>query len=125
IAVGPRGEIAVLDPGRDRVVLVGPDGRLRKFLGTPALATGVTVEPGGIWAEIGHAWNVRIAGPDGEDAPGAKRDGKASRDGVWLLSAGIAEASAGSAWVRALDAKTAEFRWQRRYTFPAPILRIA
>ncbi len=125
IAAGPRGEIAVLDPGRDRVVLLEPDGKVRKYLGTPELATGVTVDPGGIWAEIGHAWNVRIAGPDGEDAPRDKRDGKASRDGSSLLSAGIAEAKAGTAWVRALDAATSAFRWQRRYTFPAPILRLA
>ena len=124
LAIGPRGDMAVLEP--KRVAWFGPDGTLRKAIAAPDLATGVTVEPSGIWVEIEHAWNVRVAGPDGQEAaPGEKRDGKASRDGVWLLSAGIAEQAAGTAWVRALDAKTGEFRWQKRYAFPAPILRLA
>ena len=124
VAIGPRGDVAVLE--RDHVLLLAADGKPRATIGLQGIgedpATGVTVEPNGIWAELGHAWNVRVAGPDGEDAPREKRDGKGSRDGAWLLSAGIAEARAGTAWVRALDAATSEFRWQKRYTFPAPIL---
>jgi hypothetical protein len=125
LAVGPRGEVAALDPTGDRVVLLGVDGAEKESLpirGAHAkeasLATSLSVERDGVWVEIGHAWNVRI------DEPRERRDGRLSRDGAVLLSAGIAEAQAGTAWVRALDASTATFRWQRRYAFAAPILRL-
>jgi hypothetical protein len=128
IAIGPGGEIAVLDPAAASVALFAPDGAARGVvrIENAALATGLVFEPGGIWVETDHAWQVRVA--DGEGRPldaREKRDGRASRDGTALLSAGIAEASAGTAWVRALDLATGAFRWQRRYAFAAPILRLA
>jgi hypothetical protein len=125
LSVGPRGEIAALDPAGDRVVLLDADGAVKTSLpirgpqiADAALATSVSVDRDGVWVEVSHAWNVRLDGAQ------EKRDGRLSRDGALLLSAGIIEPQAGTAWVRALDASTAAFRWQRRYAFPAPILRL-
>jgi hypothetical protein len=125
IAVGPGGEVAVLDPGAGQVTLFDAGGAAKGALpirgahiADAALATSVSLERDGVWVEMGHAWNVKL------DEQQQKRDGKLSRDGALLLSAGIIEAQAGTAWVRALDASNAAFRWQRRIAFPAPILRL-
>ena len=121
LAVGPGGSVAVL--GQGEATLLGPDGRVRSTqplgaLPDPAAASGLSLDERGLWVEQGHAWEYLLGSSE-------KRDGRLSRDGALLLSAGLAEAQAGTAWVRALDAKTGQLRWQRRYAFAAPVLRLA
>jgi hypothetical protein len=133
LAAGPGGALALLDPTRDfSVAVLGPDG---KPLGEapirgpgfedPALATGLHFDETGIYVEKGHALFTRVA--DAQGRPVAERavlDGRPGRAGGVLLSSAIIEARAGTAWVRAVERSTGLLRWQRRYTLPAPILRL-
>lgn len=134
LASGPGGRLALLDPHRGgSVALLGPDGRpagevpiAGPGLPDPALATGLHSDDDGVWVEREHAFFVRVA--DAAGRPASERtvlDGRPARAGGLLLSAAIIDARAGTAWVRALDRAKGALAWQRRYTLPAPILRLA
>lgn len=133
LSAGPGGALALLDPTRDlSVAVLGPDGRplgeapIRgQGFDDPAQATGLHFDESGVYVEKGHALFTRVA--DAQGRPVAERavlDGRPGRAGNVLLSAAIIEARAGTAWVRTVDRASGALRWQRRYTLPAPILRL-
>lgn len=133
LTAGPNGAVALLDPTRDlSVAVLGPDGHALgeapikgKGFDDPALATGLHFDERGVYVEKGHALFTRVA--DAQGRPVSERDvldGRPGRAGGVLLSAAIIDARAGTAWVRTVDRVAGTLRWQRRYTLPAPILRL-
>jgi hypothetical protein len=125
--------IALLDRlGEKNLQLYSPDG---KMLGEVALEGKGIPESGGttglfpdrdgnLWVEREHQQLVRVALANGNsDADRPTAPGRPSRDGRDYLSGAIADRSAGTALVRALDAD-GNVLWQQVVSLGAPILHL-
>ncbi len=132
IALGPDGQIAVLDRVNDAQLLYyDKDGQLigqTSVVGGPITEAGGTTAvfatPGGVWIEREHGETVRVLGPDGKpDETRGTMPGRPLRDGTGSVQALVVDKAAGTAQIRVYDPK-ANVVWNRPIRFPAPIFAL-
>ncbi len=128
VAIAPDGTMALLDRLVDRkVALVSPDGRRLDLplpegrTGEPGLLTGVFVDGTDVYVEKEHGALVRVGATDGKsDLEPKTLSGRPSKDGALLLTATLADASAGKVVLNAFDRKKGALRFARQISFPRP-----
>lgn len=134
VAVGPRGESAVLDRHRDKAVSIYDEsGKSRGKLPLegegvtdPGSVTGVFVDGEDVYVEREHGPLVKIGNLSGVPAsPRSELPGRPSRDGKSLLKAGIIEAPAGRVYVTSMDRSKLAHRFTRELKLPSEVHMIA
>lgn len=133
IARGADGSIAVLDrlDAKD-VAILDPSGRVRGRL--PLTGAGIDdpkdvsrliVSGNDVYVERnGGGPLLRIGGTDGRPGERTEIQGIPTRDGKYLVSAGITNPDEGRAWVTLAD-RQAVHRWTRELKFPAEMSAVA
>jgi hypothetical protein len=134
VAVGRRGETAILDRlGDQSVTIRTPTGAVLgalplrgKGVPEPGLVTGVFIDGTDIYVERRHGPLVLLGDTSGNIAQDRTEiPGRPSRDGMLFLSAGIVDAQAGRMYVSAIDRKLGEHRFTREIGTGAPVRSIA
>jgi hypothetical protein len=129
----PDGRTLVLDRlGDQSIAILGPDGKplgeiplVGKGIEEGGGVTGMFADKDGIYVEREHGEVVKLA--DGNGAPDPNRpelDGRPTRDGRSLLSAGLIDPAAGRVWVRLVDRQSGDMRFMRELGFATPVLSI-
>lgn len=132
LAVGSDGTVAMLDRLADKTVtLVGPSGKeiaklpLEPTVEETGLLTGIVVDGKDVYAEKEHGALVLLGTTDGRPAGApAQLQGRPSKDGALLLTAGLSSAEQGRAYVNAFDRKADSLRFARAVQFPPPAYAI-
>ncbi len=133
IARGADGSLAVLDrlDAKD-VAILDRDGHVRGRLplaGTgiddPKDVTRLVVSGNDVFVERnGGGPLLRVGGTDGRPGDRTEIQGIPTRDGKFLVSAGITVADEGRAWLTLAD-RQAVHRWTRELRFPAELSAVA
>lgn len=133
VAIAADGSIAVLDRLVTKSVTIydsegAPRGSLPLGSGAenPATATALLIDGPDVYVEFEHRLLVNIGDIFGVPASGrAELQGRPSRDGTLMVSAGIGNRAAGSLWVAAIDRGTKQRRFIRELESGAPLRSIA
>jgi len=134
LAVGPKGESAVLDRHRDKAVTVyDENGKARgklplegEGISDTGSVTGVFVDGDDVYVEKEHASLVKIGSLSGTPAsPRSEIPGRPSRDGRSFLKAGIVDAGAGRVFVASIDRAKVTQRFTRELTLASEVHHIA
>jgi hypothetical protein len=134
VALGARGETAILDRlGDQAVTLRGPSGNLIGRLPLrgdgvtePGLVTGVFVDGEDVYVERRHGPLVLVGDLSGNVAPNRTEiPGRPTRDGTLFVSAGIVDQAAGRMFVSAIDRRLGEHRFTREIRTGSPLQSIA
>ncbi len=128
LAVASDGTVAMVDRLVDKTVtLVDPNGKmigklpLEPNVSEPGLVTGVVVDGKNVYAEKEHGALVLLGTTDGRSSSdAAELQGRPSKDGALLLTAGLTSAAQGRAYVNAFDRKADALRFARALQFPPP-----
>ena len=127
IAVGKDGTVAMIDRLVDKsITILDPNGKkigelpLGSKLAEPGLVTGVIVDGKDVYAEKEHGALILIGSTDGSVTTGPQLSGRPTRDGSLLLTAGIASANTGRAYVNAMDRASQTSRFAVQVAFPRP-----
>lgn len=133
IARGADGSLAVLDrlDAKD-VAILDADGRVRGRLplagpgiDDPKDVSRLIVSGNDVFVERnGGGPLLRIGGTDGRAGDRTEIQGIPTRDGKFLVSAGITVADEGRAWITLAD-RQAVHRWTRELRFPAELSAVA
>jgi hypothetical protein len=131
VAVGPDGDLAVLDRDGNELSIYDEQGNLVSQLplaGGPidqaGGVTGVFADSTGVYVEREHTEVVRVADADGKADPDRPtQPGRPSRDGLYYLNASILDKQAGTARIRVFD-RDANLMWERAAQFPRSILHL-
>lgn len=133
VAVAADGTTVLLDRLVDKkITLLDPKGRrvgeiaLPESAGETGLLTGLFVDGADVYVEKEHGALVRIGTTDGKPSEEPKSlQGRPSKDGALLLSAGLTDADNGLTAVNAFDRKAGALRFARQVSFPRPAHGIA
>jgi hypothetical protein len=134
VALGPRGETAILDRLGDQTVTIrDPAGKLLGRLplrGTgvtePGLVTGVFIDGEDIYVERRHGPLVLLGDLTGRAAvERTEIPGRPTQDGTLFVSAGIVDEQGGRMFVSAIDRRLGEHRFTREIRTGSPLRSIA
>jgi hypothetical protein len=134
VALGPRGETAILDRLGDQAVTIrDASGKVRGRLplrgsgvNEPGLVTGVFVDGEDVYVERRHGPLVLVGDLNGNAAPDRTEiPGRPTRDGTLFVSAGIVDQAAGRLFVSAIDRRLREHRFTREIRTGSPLRSIA
>ncbi len=133
IATARDGSLLVMDRLADKsVAILDADGHLKgelpvtgKGMEQGGSATGLFVDDTGVYVEREHSQLVRIGDVSGQpDAARPELDGRPSRDGRSLLSAGVVDPAAGRLWLRRLDRASGALVFQKQVVLDSPYFAI-
>lgn len=133
LAIAKDGSIALIDRLAGKAVtLLDANGRkigelplASSKVGETGLVTGVFVDGKDVYAEKEHGALVHLGTTEGGPAEDKQLTGRPSKDGTLLLTAGLASAREGKAFLNALDRRTGTLRFSRVIAFPRPARTIA
>lgn len=129
----PDGRTLVLDRlGDQSIAILGADGKplgelplVGQGIDEGGAVTGMFADKDGIYVEREHGEVVKLADAQGKPDPARPElDGRPTRDGLSLLSAGIIDPAAGRVWLRLLDRQSGDLRFMKELGFAAPLLSI-
>ena len=133
IITAPDGSTVVMDRLADKsAAIFDKEGKLKgelpitgKGLEQGGSATGLFADEKGIYVESEHGELIRIGDTTGKvDEQRPPLDGRPTRDGRSLLSAGGIDPASGRFWVRAVDRASGQTRFQQQVTLSVPYLSI-